>query len=459
MIFVDCELFDGEVFSTLTPFFEQNHNLRCLSVGGGCRSGSAPDRRCFLSQIALLAGALSRFSTLREVSFYICGDLRDDEDLGPLISAISALAGHSRMTKIELVGSKFGGRVMTALADLLTNPNSSLEELELRRCSLDDEGAIILGTALAGNSTLRNLNLFRTRGVTSRGWMAIFNQLLQSEQQSSLEKLDLSENVFDCDTAMMLGFALNGTHVKSLRLGKCKFTSEGWKYLCAGLAGPRCVLQHLNLYGCHDFDDGMMKYLANSLSSNCALSHLVLSSNFDQESHWVDSSNWEQMGIREHPGVTASGWRTFFAALLNPNSALESVDVGSSRVDNDALVLFASSLVHNSKLKELLIARDDTMMLTGWKTLSHVLCDKLNINATFNSNHTFQRLIPPGMMESHFNLPSDLRALLQLNRETTKAEAARRDFNVEPFVDMKSCLTLLLGWPGTIMEGRCSIYL
>ena len=59
------------------------------------------------------------------------------------------------------------------------------------------------------------------------------------------------------------------------------------------------------------------------------------------------------------------------------------------------------------------VARDELLLLdyceditnAGWDALSNVLCNKSSIDATFNSNHTLERVID-GEDES---LPSDLR--------------------------------------------------
>jgi hypothetical protein len=95
----------------------------------------------------------------------------------------------------------------------------------------------------------------------------------------------------------------------------------------------------LNELGLHETNigDEDATYIANSLSSNCVLSSLLL----------------------HHNGsVTSSGWSSFSSVLHNPNSALEKIDLGFNSIDNDALVSFANSLVHSNKLKELFLDWD-----------------------------------------------------------------------------------------------------
>ena len=98
------------------------------------------------------------------------------------------------------------------------------------------------------------------------------------------------------------------------------------------------------------------------------------------------------------------------------------------------LVSLANSLIHNKKLKELILEDDGSkdyivyITITKWDSLSNVLCNKTSINATFDSNHTLERILEPEQPDTvdESLLPPDLRSLLQMNRENTKFEAARR---------------------------------
>ena len=79
----------------------------------------------------------------------------------------------------------------------------------------------------------------------------------------------------------------------------------------------------------------------------------------------------------------------------NPNSALETVDLSFSSIDNDTLVSLANSLVQNNKPKGLFLERDgygEYVAISNWDALLNVLCNKSSISATFNSNHTFQKI-------------------------------------------------------------------
>ena len=409
-----CEIFGGKIFNMLVPFFQQNSNLHHLRVCGGYQQ---PYGVRFLSE------SLSIFDNLRG---FDCGSSRlCDSDVEALILS---LAGHTRLAKIGLGVNEVGERGVNALAALLNNPRSTLAELDLAYCSLNDERAVILAAALGDrNITLKKLNLSSNSNITSSGWSAIFTQL--QSPQPPLEDLDLHGNSIDDAAANLLGNALaNNTHLKVLNLSEISregwrpiISSDGWRSIFDALQSPRCMLQELDLNG-NNLDDEDVTYLASSLSNNCVLSSLTLCCN---------------------GGVTA--WRAFSVVLQNPNSALEKIDLGYSSIGNDILVSFANSLVHNNKLKELFLDFSvEGVPITEWDALTNVLCNKSSINATFSSNHTLQCVVDPDIT-GEARLPPDLVTLLQLNRESAPTEAARRkvlkvhfstNFNMQPFNNM-----------------------
>ena len=415
-----CELFGGEIFNMLSPFFQQNGNLHHFMFCGSVRS--APNA------VLLLSESLSRFNTLREIELR-GRQLRDNE----IETLILALASHTSLAGIVFGGNKVGERGVAALAALLNNPRSALAELDLTNCSLNDERAVILAAAaLGGNAALRKLDLSQNENITVTGWRAIFTQL--HSPQSSLENLTLCASSISNAAATSLGNALaNNTHLKVLHVSEMRsIAAEGWRSIFEALESPRCVLQELDL-GCNNLRDGDVDYLTSSLSNNCVLSSLTLCYNEE---------------------VTASGWRALSAVLENPNSALEKIDLSYSPIDNDALVSFANALRHNNKLKELFLnanwgLREDEegyVPITNWDALSNALCNESSINETHTSNHTLQRVVDPDSdYADESQLPQNLRILLQLNQENTKTEAARRkilkvhfsgNFNMQPFIDM-----------------------
>ena len=131
----------------------------------------------------------------------------------------------------------------------------------------------------------------------------------------------------------------------------------------------------------------------------------------------------------------------------------------------------ADSLRHNSKLKELFIESDweEGVPITNWDTLSNLLCNESSIDATFNSNHTLQCIVDPDNEEAdESQLPPDLITLLQLNRENSPTEAARRkvlkvhfsgNFNMQPFINMDlKVLPRAVAWMARDEYGSSLLY-
>ena len=330
--------------------------------------------------------------------------------------------------------------------------NRSIQKLGLMFCSISDADAVTLAPSLGGNGALTELNLSFNWNVTSVGWSAIFTQL--QSPQSSLDNLDLMGNYIDDAAANLLGdFVANNTHLNRLDLSEIgSITNEGWRSVFDALRSPHCMLQELQLHS-NSLNDEDIAYLASTLSANCILSSLILSGNFE---------------------VTASGWRAFSVVLQNPHSSLEIIDLVYNSVDDNLLVSLAPSLVHNNKLKELLIVADDwEEPITKWDSLSSTLCNQSSIDATFNSNHTLQRVVCPRTSASAYEvnesqLSSDLGTFFQLNRENAPTEAARRkiimvhfsrNFNMQPFINMNlKVLPQAIAWMARDEYGSSLLY-
>lgn len=122
-----------------------------------------------------LSEALSRFNK--------CSNDNQMETL------VRSLAGQSNLTKISFSGNIVGRMAPTALRGLLSN--SSIVDLNIYN-SLNNESALRLANALAGNDVLRKLNIGGNPSVAASGWNAIITHL-----PLSLEELDVSDDSMD----------------------------------------------------------------------------------------------------------------------------------------------------------------------------------------------------------------------------------------------------------------------
>jgi Ran GTPase-activating protein (RanGAP) involved in mRNA processing and transport len=113
------------------------------------------------------------------------------------------------------LGNEGAAILGTALAT-----NKTLKKLELRDLGLGNEGAAILGTALATNKTLKKLFLKKRGEWEVEGWRG-FSDCLRSPL-SALEELhidnDLNGRTFQCMREVLMAFSHN-RHLKMLELG------------------------------------------------------------------------------------------------------------------------------------------------------------------------------------------------------------------------------------------------
>ena len=219
------------------------------------------------------------------------------------------------------------------------------------------------------------------------------------------------------------------------------------------------ILQHGNGRVASGFTDEEMTFLASGLANNCTLKRL-----------------WLRMCLN-HNGP--QGWGALASILRNPRSALEDLDFAfSESFNNDALALVADSLRYNNKLKEMNLEwsgwdEDDLHELhrvTDCTPLSAVLCDGTSIEATFNSNHSLERLTEDSWSEILLrNLAPDLLKSLHLNRNLGPVEAARRkiinihfsgcNFSMDPFIDMDTrVLPQVIAWMAKDDYGKSVLY-
>ncbi|KAL9189185.1 hypothetical protein ACHAXT_011675 [Thalassiosira profunda] len=151
LMFSACNGFWGSVVEILTPFLEENTELTKLAIGD-CHSMKHDELRALASVLQKCTN-----SSLREIVLF---RQRINDDLSAeLIASFSSLP---QLTKLDLSENGVGIKGCEALASLLRNPASQLQEIKLgsNRGSnhIDDKGATVLAESLVGNTTLTSLD-------------------------------------------------------------------------------------------------------------------------------------------------------------------------------------------------------------------------------------------------------------------------------------------------------------
>jgi hypothetical protein len=151
-----------------------------------------------------------------------------------------------------------------------------IEELRLGTIDLRDEGASSVVHALAENTSVRLLGLWKCNiGPAGGGHLA---RLLSSNTQISF--LDLGQNPFGDEgaTALAAGLRDNCGVVKEIYLGFCKIGDAGCVALAAGLAASKCDLKLLALHG-NAIGDAGATGLGDALRGSTTLKRCLVAKN------------------------------------------------------------------------------------------------------------------------------------------------------------------------------------
>jgi len=414
-----------------------------------------------------------------------CCDL-DNERMRMLCDEI---VGNSSLKRLDLTGNKKITSVgWQAFSTVLHHPNCKLVQLRLFRTVLNDAAAHVLGTAISGCSSLKDINLaYNTRctycSVSSAGWKSLLNQLSQS--QSTLVKLNLYNN--QVDDAGLAALADIGA-LKSLDVG-CNYsiTPSGWwtffnSLQRRGIQLKKLVISQNNIgdVGIAALGTLLSSMPVKSLELNC-ISHTsddesaIGNLSLNNIPGWVTSQGWQTLftalqltnldlvkldlgsnsiddermqllvpllsrmsslkflSLSRNELVSPTGWQALEGYLQIPNFALNELELNENNIVDDALVAFTTALVQNNTLKRLCLdgtydedTEEYNSLITekGWEAVSTLLCNKTSIIDTYNSNHTLQGLSEDE--HDHMNLPNDLLSFLELNENKDKAEVARQ---------------------------------
>jgi len=173
---------------------------------------------------------------------------------------------------------RFGSQTVRSVFEKLAERGrpSSFEEINLADNLIGNEGAQFLAAGLAGNTSLKRLNVART-GIAAEGFQALGPLLANSP---TLEDLVLSGNI--CDASGVEGSFCDGlqsnTTLKSLYIAACRLGDQGVKALCDGPLKGHASLQHVSL-SYNRLNASVVASINAALASNKVLQHLDLSGN------------------------------------------------------------------------------------------------------------------------------------------------------------------------------------
>ena len=349
------------------------------------------------------------------------------------------------------------------LRPMLTN-NPSLVELDIRGCIIfrscipqlllmafnhlytlkctdclegnDESDGLELGDQiLPSQSELTSLewtSAIRGHSEMSFDGLKALSALLQ-EPNCRLNELKLRGTVASNEVGGVLTTGLTGNHtLKSLSLGIHGLTNKklpDWIPNCFGaLEMPSSLLEHLDLSN-YSFSYKIAMRLFSSLSDNNVMKNLTLRGCF-----------------RDVVDETWHGFATFLQA-----TSLEKIDIRYNPFNSNRIDLFATSLVTNCKLKELLLFNDANWD-SNWDAFSTTLSNRLSIEHVVNSNHYLEKVADSEQQ------PSSIERFLTFNQNENKQRVARNKVTwalstkrgVEKFADMD--LAVLLYFINTVLD-------
>jgi hypothetical protein len=324
---------------------------------------------------------------------------------------------------------------------------SMIKSLNLDVFNFEEETANILANGVLRFAPLRELRISFEFDCTSHGWRKISDALTMNAN-ARLEFLSIrtnrdqhwnaSHSLFSdlllCHTNNLKSFSLAGS------IGG--MTIEDWQALFQHLLDSNWMLEELILHcnGNHETNDPCsFPYITDEVTR--ALANAL-----------VNNSSLRELHLYGNPDVTAAGWASFSWSILRiPHSALEVIDLGDNRINDNAMISIAYALANNNMLKRLYFDPDpipgysDGVTSNGFAALTHLLCNKSSVLSTYHSNHTLE-VLGRGVWDDDEKLPRDLASLLTINRENNWCHAARlkvikshfcgRDINMQPFADM-----------------------
>jgi Ran GTPase-activating protein (RanGAP) involved in mRNA processing and transport len=203
-----------------------------------------------------------------------CNGLDDIESANVLRELIRR---NKTITSLCIARNHFGrnAAAVRSIADGVRS-NTTLQQLDLSFCRLDDQGISILADALATrNASLLELNL-RTNEITSAGVRALVDDNV--EAVNTLTKLCLAHNRVKSEGATILADALGRNAMPSLKqldLGWCGIGDDGFVALASALE-QNTSLQILDIHY-NSFGERGFMALADSLPKIKGLQQINIS--------------------------------------------------------------------------------------------------------------------------------------------------------------------------------------
>ena len=221
-------IWGGEVFTMLTPFFKNNHNLTNIIINE-CDFGDEGGR------LFALAIGSSTHKSLKKVQLE-----NNNISAEGMVDIITALSMHPNLNSLNLIANRLRKNGCVALATLLQCSAKELQNLLISGNDIDDEGIEALVPALVNCNHLKELYLCNNPSITTRGWQSHATLL---ESNSILEQISIGHNDIDDRAVAAFASALTNNHtLNTLELDyNPSISPVGWEAFSHVLCNPSSV--------------------------------------------------------------------------------------------------------------------------------------------------------------------------------------------------------------------------
>ena len=137
-----------DVFKTLAPFFERNHNLRSISMDHNAQ---------LRKMIPSLVSALVKTAGLKYIG--ISNTHVEDSIASDLINALRSMPGLHHLVVLDLGWNKIGQQGCRALRNLLRHPACKIQRLSIDNNHLDNACMGILCGGLVLNTSIKFIDI------------------------------------------------------------------------------------------------------------------------------------------------------------------------------------------------------------------------------------------------------------------------------------------------------------
>ena len=330
-----------DIFRTIAPLFENNDNLRYLEI--------YPANPQTIESLSVM---LSECKNSHLEHICLTKTAVPEAGAAMFIKSLSSL--HS-LLDLRLEKLYLGKTGTEALADLLSNPTSKIQELLLNDTRLgkgkSEDGVNCLRKTLSINTNLRTLSVYFGDGNTSlRVWQGIVECL--ANPNAKLEELYLkSSNIADAGM-ICLGDALaDNQTLKILDMvgfNADSITSDGWQGLSICLTNPKSALEELYIRYSNIDQEGI-ETMIMALDGNARLKKLVI----EVHDIDVDEETWEEIWYLLDAILRGTTIESTFAS----NHTLEDIKITSEYEDILYAEYIRASLNANKNENKLEVAR------------------------------------------------------------------------------------------------------